>query len=91
MRFGNTSINSTIMNESHIKHVTHVNDTVGSSFILPAPTATAANNQWKEAVDAIDLGLSKKAGPFLVGCKILVSGFGGGPLEEKLRFLCFFF
>ena len=88
MRFGNTSINSTIMNESHIKHVTHVNDTVGSSsFISSASVAAAvANNQWKEAIDAIDLGLSKKAGPFLDGCKILVSGFGG-PLEEKLRYV----
>lgn len=80
-RFGNASINSTILNESRVQHV---DETVGSMFSILQPQQQQQEAKYTDAVDAIDLILSKKGGPFLDGCKVFISGFDGAHVE-KLR------
>ena len=84
-KFGNTSINSTIMHDSSSLNVDQVNETVGSVTLAHSVTPVIVSRT-KEAIGAMDLGMSKKAGAFLDGCKVLISGFDGGAQEEKLRY-----
>lgn len=81
MRFGNNSINSTILNESRIQQV---DETVGSAnTILSNPQSIDVRSG--DALENLDLAVSKKAGPFLDGCKVYLSGFDGAKME-KLRY-----
>jgi topoisomerase (DNA) II binding protein 1 len=80
MKFGNSSINSTIMNESRVQYI---DETVGST--TSNLSIQHSDSRATEALDTLDLAISKKAGPFLDGCKVFISGFDG-PHMEKLRY-----
>ena len=70
------------MNESHILHV---NETASSTNVTSAQSMQPPPaDRWAEAIESIDLVQSKKAGPFLDGCKVFVSGFNEVQ-AEKLR------
>ena len=81
MKFGNGTMNSTILNESRIQQV---DETVGSTILHDQKPDLKA----LEALDSLDLAVSKKAGPFLDGCKVFLSGFDGNQME-KLRYSLF--
>lgn len=80
MKFGNGSINSTILNESRINQV---DETVGSATTIFQNQVS--DHRSVEALESLDLAISKKAGPFLDGCKVFISGFDGAQME-KLRY-----
>jgi len=88
LRFGDASINSTIFNESHVQHV---NETAASN-ITTTTTPTGRSGQpanqlppgSAEAIESLELGLAKRAGPFLDGCKVFTTGFDEIQ-AEKLR------
>ena len=87
-RFGNGSINSTIMNESQIHHVNEtVNTTVAAIGAVALHPVASHGPEWSEAVDSLDLGQVRKAGPFLDGCKIFVSGFPEAQADKLRRIL----
>ena len=81
MKFGNGSINSTIVNESRIQQV---DETVGSTTTIFHHQQ--CDSRSTEALESLDLVLSKKAGPFLDGCKVFLTGFDG-PQVEKLKYV----
>ena len=66
-------------------NVDQVNKTVSSV------TLAHSVSQTKVAIDSMDLGMSNKAGAFLNGCTVLISGFDEGAQEEKLRYYNFQF
>ena len=75
----NDGVNSTIFNNS-TKELEETN-TNGSTSSL----SQQCESKSIEHLECLDLGLSLKAGPFLKGFKIFLSGFDG-PQMEKLRY-----
>ncbi|KAK4018542.1 hypothetical protein OUZ56_000592 [Daphnia magna] len=82
MKFGNSSINSTILNESRVQQI---DETVGSTTLIL--NHQQCDLRSSEALESLDLAISKKAGPFLDGCKVFLSGFDGSPMEKLRRIL----
>ena len=83
MRFGNGSINSTILNESHIHNI---NETVNTSTIGSAPVEPP-HGDFGDVIDSLDLAQIRKAGPFLDGCKMFLSGFQEMQMDKLRRIL----
>ena len=75
----NDGVNSTIFNNS-TKELEETNSNGSTSSLNQQCESKSI-----EHLECLDLGLSLKAGPFLKGFKIFLSGFDG-PQMEKLRY-----
>ncbi|KAI9561348.1 hypothetical protein GHT06_012305 [Daphnia sinensis] len=85
VNFGNSSVNSTIFDENEQTCQPIDETAVGYPCSFSKPQRYSSLQ--REALDSLDLTLSIKAGPFLKGCKIFLSGFNGPQLEKLRRIL----
>lgn len=76
-RFGNNSINSTIAMDPGLTR--NINETTGFSG-----TPGRGRPEWLDTLEQMDMSQVAKAGQFLDGCKLFLSGFDG-VVAEKLR------
>ncbi|XP_027237421.2 DNA topoisomerase 2-binding protein 1 isoform X2 [Penaeus vannamei] len=84
------SMCSTIMNETDAMKVTHINETLQMDTSIAIKKNSAFDekvNRGIEAVEELDLQQAMKAGLFLDGCKIFLSGFSGTHIEKLRRIL----
>ncbi|XP_042237542.1 DNA topoisomerase 2-binding protein 1-like isoform X2 [Homarus americanus] len=84
------SMCSTIMNETCLSKTMQVNETVQMNETLVQMKAFIPDNKGSrglEAVESLDLQQALKAGLFLDGCKIFLSGFGTSHMEKLRRVL----
>ena len=72
-------------------NVDQVNKTVSSVTLAHSVSQTGQTGQKGSNLISMDFGMSNKAGAFLNGCTVLISGFDGGAQEEKLRYYNFQF
>ncbi|XP_045617941.1 DNA topoisomerase 2-binding protein 1 isoform X2 [Procambarus clarkii] len=84
------SLCSTIMNESEAPKLSHINETLDMETSLAVKKDSVSDdkvNRGLEAIENLDLQEAMKAGIFLDGCKIFLSGFGTTHIEKLRRVL----
>ena len=80
---------STIMDPNETNVVTKVNDTVNSTVLGPSLSSVLRGKTTAQWMGDLDLARVKKAGTFLDGCKIYLSGFTDHDQEQLRRVLKF--
>ncbi|XP_071515470.1 DNA topoisomerase 2-binding protein 1-like isoform X2 [Panulirus ornatus] len=84
------SLCSTIMNESGLPKISHINETVQmdtTAFGKRDSISDDRVNHGLEAVENLDIQQALKAGLFLDGCKIFLYGFSSTHMEKLRRVL----